>query len=221
MEIPMTAAAGMAPHDGSRLAAADESDIELGRSGMWLFLGTEVLFFGGLFVAYTWGRFTWPDGFADASRHTHVVIGTVNTGLLLTSSALVALAVLFSEAPEQRRNAGWLLAAAAALGIAFLGLKGFEYMKEFQEHLVPGLNFRLANEEGAVLFFVLYFVMTGLHALHLAIGVVVLGVFALGCHRERPWALPRRVEIAGLYWHFIDVVWIVLYPLLYLVSRHA
>jgi cytochrome c oxidase subunit 3 len=186
---------------------------------MWVFLASEVLFFGGLFMAYTYGRSHWPGGFAAASHETHVVLGTVNTALLLTSSALVALAVACDELDADRRWVARLLAASAALGIAFMVIKGIEYRKEWLEHLVPGAQFRLRDAAGAELFFVLYFLTTGLHAVHLSVGIVVLAAFAWGTHGGRPWALPRRVEAAGLYWHFVDVVWIFLYPLIYLGGR--
>ena len=194
-------------------AETRDHDALTAQLGMWVFLASEVLFFGGLFAAYAYGRVHWPDGFAAASHETHVVLGTVNTALLLTSSALVALAV------DGRARAAWLLTGACARGLAFMAIKGIEYRKEWLEHLVPGADFRLHGTPGAELFFVLYFLVTGLHAVHLTIGIVVLGVFAWGSHRARPWALPRRIEAAGLYWHFVDIVWIFLYPLIYLGGR--
>jgi cytochrome c oxidase subunit III len=196
------------------------ADPDPGRLGMWIFLATELLFFGGVFAAYLYGRRAWPQGFGLASRHTDVVLGTLNTGLLLSSSALVALAVACAQHVRQARWTARLLALAAALGIAFLVVKGLEYHKEWHEGLFPGPGFALADTEGAELFFMLYFSATALHALHLAIGVAVLVVFAWACARGRPWADARHVEIAALYWHFVDVVWIFLYPLLYLVERH-
>jgi cytochrome c oxidase subunit 3 len=195
------------------MSSADRPDEFTGPMGMWVFIASEVLFFGGLLVAYTYGRSHFPDGFAAASHETHVVIGTVNTALLLTSSACVALAV------ASTRRASLLLAAACALGLAFLALKGIEYTKEWHEHLVPGASFRLRDTPGAQLFFVLYFLTTGLHAVHLTIGIAVLAAFAWGTHRGRTWARPPHVEVAGLYWHFVDVVWIFLYPLIYLGGR--
>jgi cytochrome c oxidase subunit 3 len=187
--------------------------------GMWVFLASEVLFFGGLFVAYAYGRMHWPEGFAAASRQTHVALGTVNTALLLTSSALVALAVACGEARERRAWVARLLSASCLLGLAFLALKGVEYRKEWLEHLVPGPHFGPTGRQGAELFFVLYFLVTGLHAVHLTVGIGVLGVFAWGSHRARAWAQASRIEAAGLYWHFVDVVWIFLYPLIYLGGR--
>jgi cytochrome c oxidase subunit 3 len=187
--------------------------------GMWVFLASEVLFFGGLIAAYTYGRSHWPEGFAAAGHETHVVLGTVNTALLLTSSAFVAMAVAWGEERGKQRRIAWLLAAACALGVAFMAIKGVEYRKEWLEHLVPGPHFRMAGVRGAELFFVLYFLITGLHAVHLTIGIAVLAVFAWGAHRAKPWAEPRRIDAAGLYWHFVDVVWIILYPLIYLGGR--
>jgi cytochrome c oxidase subunit III len=200
-------------------AARHEPDELTGPFGMWVFLASEVLFFGALLVAYAYGRSHWPAGFAAASRETHVVIGTVNTALLLTSSALVALAVALGETRERRGRVPLLLWGACALGLAFIALKGVEYAKEFHEHLVPGASFRLQDESGAQLFYVLYFLATGLHAVHLTIGIAILAVFAHGSRRSRPWASAPRIEAAGLYWHFVDVVWIFLYPLIYLGGR--
>lgn len=192
------------------------ADPELGRLGVWLFLATELLFFGGLLLAYAMVRARWPEGVALAASRTHVVLGTVNTALLLTSSAVVAAAVLRGER-RGRPAAG--LAIAALLGLAFLALKGVEYTMEWHERLLPGPGFALAGQPGAELFFMLYWTATALHALHLAIGVGLLAALAWGSHRLSAWAPPRRVEAAGLYWHFVDLVWIVLYPLIYLAGR--
>jgi cytochrome c oxidase subunit 3 len=196
------------------------TDPDTGKLGMWIFLASEVLFFGGLFVAYLYGRSHWPAGFALASRHTDVFLGTLNTGVLLTSSALVALAVACEEHPGARRWTANLLWATAVLGLAFLVIKGLEYHQEWREHLWPTADFALARTAGAEEFFALYFVATGLHAVHLGIGVVLLAVFARARRLRRDWADAHHIEIVALYWHFVDIVWIFLYPLIYLVSRH-
>ena len=186
--------------------------------GMWVFIGSELLFFGGLLASYFYGRLRWPHGFGVASQHTHVFIGTTNTAVLLTSSAFIALAVACAQHPAHRRWTARLLWVTAALGLVFVGLKGYEYWKEWTEGLVPGAGFTLA-EGGAQLFFMLYFVMTGIHALHLLIGISVVGIFARGSARRRPWVTPERIEAVALYWHFVDIVWIFLYPFIYLLQR--
>jgi cytochrome c oxidase subunit 3 len=185
--------------------------------GMWVFIASELLFFGPLLFGYFYLRVHYPEASAAASRHTDFVLGTVNTAVLLTSSFLIALAGHAAEG-GRRRRARWLLAATAALGLAFLAIKGWEYHAEFTEHLFPGRGFHPSHGgvaqdmPGMELFFILYFATTGLHALHLTIGIVLCLWLALRL-REEP------VEIVGLYWHFVDVVWIFLYPLLYLVGR--
>jgi cytochrome c oxidase subunit 3 len=189
--------------------------------GMWVFLSTEVLFFGGLFSAYVVGRVLYPEAFAAASRHTDVVIGTVNTAVLLTSSLTMALAVRASWLGRQRAVT-WLLLATLMLGLVFLGLKAVEYTKDYHEHLVPALNFAVDDPREAQikLFFILYFLTTGLHAIHLTVGVgVVATLIVMNVRGRFSKAYHTPVEIAGLYWHFVDIVWIFLYPLLYLVSR--
>lgn len=195
-------------------------DPDAGKLGMWVFLASEVLFFGGLFVAYLYGRTHFPSGWAAASRHTDVLLGTVNTAVLLTSSAAVALAVACEQDERQRRWTARLLSLTAALGVVFLVLKGLEWHDEWREHLVPGPGFAL-HVAGAQQFFALYFLMTGLHGVHMICGIAALGVLARARSRGRTWASAREFEVAALYWHFVDVVWIFLYPLLYLVNRHA
>jgi len=191
--------------------------------GIWVFLATEVLFFGGLILAYCVYRMLHSDGFAEAGRHTEIVIGTANTAILLTSSALVAWAVMITKL-DQGRIAGLLLWGAAAIGVLFLILKGIEYSIEYREGLVPGLKFTYSEAyPGAVsLFFAFYFVATGLHALHILIGVVVLSVIGI---RARQGAYSERyhapMTVAGLYWHFVDVVWIFLFALIYLPGRSS
>jgi cytochrome c oxidase subunit 3 len=189
--------------------------------GMWVFLATEVLFFGGLILGYSVYRFMYPEGFAEAARHTQIAIGSANTAILLTSSFFVAWAVSIVRLGAGR-IAAMLFAAAAALGCAFLVLKGVEYRIEYNEHLVPGyfLSFRGPNATSAWLFFSFYFVATGIHALHVGIGIVVLIVIAL---RARGGAYSDRYHapatVAGLYWHFVDLVWVFLFALIYLPGR--
>jgi cytochrome c oxidase subunit 3 len=193
--------------------------------GMWVFLASELLFFGPLLFGYVYLRLRFPDACAHASRHTDFLLGTLNTAVLLTSSFTMALAGAAANA-GQRRRALRLLVATAALGLLFLVIKGWEYHAEFAEHLFPGPGFhpRDAGAEplmhGMELFFLLYFALTGLHALHLIAGIVACLLVALRLRRPPPaGAGPEAVELAGLYWHFVDLAWIFLYPLLYLVGR--
>jgi cytochrome c oxidase subunit 3 len=199
---------------------ADSERDERATLGMWVFLATELLFFGVLFLAYAYGRAAWPRGFAAAGRYTDVVLGTLNTALLLTSSATAAWAVLCAERDASKTRTARLLAATAALGVAFIVVRGIEYRGELREGLFPGEGFRLAGTPGAELFFMLYWVVTGLHAVHLCVGIVLFAALASAVRRSRAWAGARQVDVAALYWHFVDVVWIFLYPLLYLVERH-
>jgi cytochrome c oxidase subunit 3 len=208
----------------AQAAAPPFSDLEqqadAARLGMWIFLATEVLFFGPLFMGYIYGRMHFGDAFAAASRHTDVVLGTINTAVLLTSSFTMALAVE-ARRGNASRLARRLLFATALLGVVFLAIKGFEYRSEWHEHLVPGPGFEFgpAQFHGAEIFFYLYFVMTGLHALHLTIGILVTIALAVMLTHDAKKASRDRVEVAGLYWHFVDVAWIFLYPVLYLVGR--
>src|SRR5437773_3151287 len=189
--------------------------------GMWVFLTTETLFFGVLFFAYVIARLRFPEAFAAAGRHTDLVLGTINTAVLLTSSLTMALAVRVA-ALRRRRLGAIFLGVTAALGIAFLSIKGFEYRSEYLQLLVPGADFRFdaVLRQGAALFFGLYFVMTGVHAVHLAIGIAITGSIAVRLLRSGLAAqTPLSIEMAGLYWHFVDIVWILLYPALYLIAR--
>jgi cytochrome c oxidase subunit 3 len=200
----------------------DHAQQDFARSfGMWVFLSSELLFFGPLLFGYLYLRMHHPEATGMASRHTDMLLGTVNTAVLLTSSFCMALAGHAAQKGNDmrdRRRAARLLALTAALGIVFLAIKGVEWHQEFDEHLFPGAGFHpsdgrdLGTVHGMELFFLLYFAATGLHALHLFIGVSA----CLWLMRS-----PRAeaVELAGLYWHFVDVVWIFLYPLLYLTLR--
>ena len=191
--------------------------------GMWVFLVTEVMFFGGLFLAYVVYRGSFPHAFAAASRELDIVLGTTNTALLLASSLTMALAVRAAQL-GRRLPLVVFLALTMALGSVFLGIKMYEYHHKFVEGLFPGGAFRFSGPEAphAEMFFCLYFAMTGLHALHMVIGLGVLAVMLVLGARGRFGPLYHNpVECAGLYWHFVDIVWIFLFPLLYLVGRHA
>jgi len=189
--------------------------------GMWVFLATELMFFGPLFLAYAYGRLEFGAGFADASRHTHIWIGTINTVVLLTSSVFMAFAVRAAQLGA-RKVASVLLWVTAAMGAVFLALKGIEYWKEYQEHLVPWLDFRFDSKHltAAKFFYFIYFAMTGLHAVHLTIGIGIALVFAIRL-QKRDSPSDSSVEIGGLYWHFVDAIWVFLFPLIYLLERHG
>ncbi len=199
-----------------------EQKAETARAGMWVFIATEVMFFGGLILAYTVGRLWYPHAFAAGSARLNLPAGTFNSIILIFSSFVILLA-LQSFRRGARLPTLWFLAVTWFLGLVFLAIKGFEYRSEWQEHLVPGLDFRIAGLDlgPAQLFFFFYFVMTGLHAVHLMIGLGVIAVLFLWIvvRRNAP-ANPMPLEIAALYWHFVDVVWVFLFTLLYLL-RHA
>jgi cytochrome c oxidase subunit III len=191
--------------------------------GMWVFLVTEVMFFGGLFLAYVVYRWSFPRAFAAASRELDIVLGTTNTAVLIASSLTMALAVRSAQRGKRRPLVLFLL-LTMVLGSAFLGIKTYEYHHKFVEGLVPGAAFHFEGPEAAhaEIFFCLYFAMTGLHALHMIIGLGVLAVMLVLGARGRFGPLYHNpVECSGLYWHFVDIVWIFLFPLLYLVGRHG
>ena len=183
---------------------------EAGMLGMWAFLATELLFFGPLFFGYVHGRLTSPAAFVSGSHHMHIVLGTLNTAILMTSSLTMALAVRAAQHGNTvvRR---WLL-LTMVLGAAFLGIKGSEYWMEASE---------VAKASGAELkFYFLYFAKTGLHAIHLTIGIGVVAWLWRHARRfGREYHAP--IEVSGLYWHFVDVVWVFLYPMFYLLERYS
>lgn len=187
--------------------------------GMWGFLATEVLFFGVLFASYIVYRMYFPQAYLEASAHLYRWLGATNTAVLLASSFTMALAVHAAATDNSRASAGWL-AVTVALGAAFMGIKAVEYYLDYKDQLVPVLNWHYegaADERHVKMFAILYFVMTGLHALHVTVGVgllSVLAVFAWRHHYSAAYYTP--VEMSGLYWHFVDIVWIFLFPLLYL-----
>jgi cytochrome c oxidase subunit III len=193
---------------------------EASNLGMWAFLLTEVMFFGGLFVAYTVYRTAYLAGFIAGSQHLNVLLGTLNTAVLLSSSLTMALAVHAAQEGHTRPLIRFLL-CTMFLGLVFLGIKGYEYTLEYHESLVPALNFAYTGLHASQvkLFMVFYFVMTSLHALHMLIGLGLLTVLVILAWRGRfSTEYHTPVEVIGLYWHFVDIVWIFLYPLLYLVG---
>lgn len=190
--------------------------------GMWAFLATEILFFGALFLAYIVYRMQYPEGWALASQKLDVMLGAVNTVFLIGSSLTMALAVRHAHLGE-KKNVIVFLGLTIFLGAVFLGIKGVEYSHKFHEHLVPGANFFFPDYPGAgpELFFSLYFAMTGLHAVHMIGGIVGIFILMWMTYRGefcKEYSTP--IEMMGLYWHFVDIVWIFLFPILYLVLRH-
>lgn len=205
-------------------AALREPWEEIGRQreaatlGIWVFLASEVLFFGGLFAGYAVARLLNGSEFIDAMRHTDIWYGTVNTAVLLTSSLTMAVAAQTAGA-GYRSMARRCFVATAALGLLFLVLKGFEYHKDIVDGLAPGAQFML-RPAAAQVFFSFYWVMTGLHAVHLVIGIVLVSRLAvLSARTAFPLQSSPQIEVTALYWHLVDVIWIILYPLLYLGGR--
>ena len=200
-----------------------EQQQEAATLGMWVFLMTEILFFGGLFLVYTIYRTWYPEAFAAASHHLDIPLGTINTAVLIGSSLTMALAVHAAQA-NSRNGIIVFIVLTMILGAVFLGIKGIEYSHKFHEHLVPGPGFQFDAPHAlhAQIFFSLYFVMTGLHALHMIIGLgLMIWMLVWAYNGPLGDGYYSPVEIVGLYWHFVDIVWIFLFPLLYLIGRHG
>ncbi len=190
--------------------------------GMWLFLLTEIMFFGGLFTAYVVYRSLYPDAFAHGSHHLDITLGAINTVVLIASSFTMVLAVHAAQTDRPGRTFAALL-ATITLGTVFLVIKGFEYHHKFVEGLVPGplWSYTAPDAKQQELFISIYFAMTGLHATHMVIGIGILAWLAAKAWRGTfSSSYYNPVECAGLYWHFVDIVWIFLFPLLYLLGRH-
>ena len=191
--------------------------------GMWIFLITEVMFFGGMFTAYTVYRRAYSDAFAVASSSLNVTIGAINTAVLLVSSFTMVMAVRAAQL-GQRRMIVLFLVLTLIFGGIFLGVKAYEWNEKFEQHHVPGPSFHFDGvppKGHAQLIFSLYFAMTGLHAAHMVIGVGLISWLIWLAHQGRFTAeYNTPVDIAGLYWHFVDIIWIFLFPLLYLIDRH-
>ena len=185
--------------------------------GMWVFLATEVMFFGGLFLAFAVARFLHADSFSQAAKHLDVVAGSINTAILLTSSFTTALAVEALKQDNKRRAINLLL-ISIGLGSVFLAIKGYEYHEKWTEGLLPGTTFT-GDQPAVQLFFLLYFILTGFHALHLlvALGVAAVMVWLLNTSRVTPMRY-MPMEVSALYWHFVDIVWVFVFPILYLIG---
>ncbi len=189
--------------------------------GMWAFLVTEVMFFGALFLAYTLYRWAYQTDFFYAAAELDRTLGAVNTTILLISSFTMVLAVHFAQL-KNKKAVLINLALTVGAAVAFLGVKSVEYKAKFAHHLYPGPNFEWhgeGNPNVIQLFYSLYFVMTGLHAIHIIIGIIAIGCLAYLHFREAPSVKDDFVptEMVGLYWHFVDLVWIFLFPLYYLI----
>ena len=187
--------------------------------GLWTFLATEILFFGGLFVSYTVYRLNYHQAFVIGSHHLNYWIGTINTGVLLTSSLFMALADRAIKL-DRRSALRWCLIATWLLGAIFLGLKFYEYGEKYHEHMIPGASFGFHGRWApqVELFIFLYFAMTGLHAMHMIGGLTAIAWLLWLDHRRKLTRMHHApVEMVALYWHFVDCVWVFLYPLLYLI----
>jgi len=194
--------------------------------GMWIFLITEIMFFGGMFAVYIVYRSWYPDVFAIASSSLNEIIGALNTGVLLLSSFTMVMAVRAGQLAQQKMIVIFLILTLLFGGV-FLGVKAYEWNEKFEEHHIPGqAAFHLdgvhPEDQGhAQLFFSIYFAMTGLHALHMVIGVgILLTLIVLARKGRFSASYYTPVDVAGLYWHFVDIIWIFLFPLLYLIDRH-
>ena len=202
--------------------------------GMWVFIAQEILFFGGMLCAYAIYRNLYYDAFAAGSHHLDVPLGTINTAVLICSSLTMALGVHAAALGKRKATVVFLL-LTIVLGSVFLGIKVVEYADKFENHLVPGAHYSAEHLRGAhgepltadvalhsQLFFALYFGLTGLHALHMIIGIPIIALMAWKAWRGQfSPAYYTPVEITGLYWHFVDIVWIFLVPLLYLSPHHV
>ncbi len=219
-----TATAGLAHHFDSYAQQREASSL-----GMWLFLITEIMFFGGMFFAYTLYRWKYPLAFQAGSHELDIALGAFNTAVLIGSSLTMALAVRSAQLGKSKKIALFLI-LTILLGGTFLGVKVVEYSAKIEHHLVPGPNYHFVGHGKAIgpedvkhteMFFSLYFAMTGTHALHMIIGIAIM-LFMIPLARRGYWDANNYnfVEGFGLYWHFVDIVWIFLFPLLYLIGRH-
>lgn len=189
------------------------------RFGMWAFIASEVLFFGAILMAYTYVRTLHPAAFVAAAHETNLWFGGANTAILITSSFTMVMGSKAADL-DLRSTAAALLAVTAALGVAFLVVKGFEYREDINERLVPGQDFKLADP-AAQIFFSFYWGITGIHALHLTIGIALVGRLAWLLWRNRLGTRSPQIEVTSLYWGFVDMVWITVFPLIYLAGARS
>jgi cytochrome c oxidase subunit III len=204
-----------------------EQQHEVAVLGMWVFLATELMVFGALFTGYAVYRAEFPHEFAAGSRKLNIWFSGINTVVLLSSSLTMALGVYGAQL-GRRNFVMTCLALTALLGTAFLVIKAFEYHNDYVEELVPGLAFddqewkAPLRPEKVKLFLMFYYIMTGLHAVHLVIGIVLIAVLTIRAWRgEFTPQYYGPIEVGGLYWHFVDVVWLFLLPLLYLAAQRG
>ena len=220
----------------------EEQQREAGSFGMWLFLLTEIMFFGGMFFAYLLYRNWYYDAFVPASNTLNIGMGAANTAILITSGFFMALGVWAAEV-RKRKMLVWMLVLTTVFGVAFLGVKYFEYKEKYELHHIPGASFDISAfvnppidaktgrpgqnpippdmAQKTQIFFFLYFAMTGMHALHMIIGIGLLVWLIWRANRgEFSAGYVAPIENFGLYWHFVDIVWLFLFPLLYLINRH-
>jgi len=191
--------------------------------GMWTFIITEVMFFGGLFLGYALYRVQNPIAYMQGSHHLDITLGAFNTVVLIMSSLTMAMAVHSVQLGKGRKLILYLV-LTLFLGSVFLGVKAIEYSHKFHEHLVPGAHFMPegAHAPGLELYFCYYFLMTGMHAIHMIIGVVgLLILIGMSVRGRFSVTYNSPVEMFGIYWHFVDIIWIFLFPLLYLIGRHV
>jgi len=195
---------------------------ETAKLGMWAFLATELLLFSGLFLTALVTRVLHPDSVTAAALHLKFWIGATNTAILICSSLTMSVAIELSRMGRQRWMVRFMV-LTAMIGIIFMMLKGYEYLEDYREHVMPFLpNYRyeLAGDPASRLFIDLYFITTGLHALHLTVGICLMLVMAALASREGFLENHfNRIEIVGLYWHFIDLIWMIVFPTLYLLNR--
>ena len=202
--------------------ATPEQQMDADTLGMWTFLITEVLFFGGMFASYAVYRNMYYGAFASTSRYMDVTLGAANTAVLICSSLTMAMSVRAAQLSKRTELIRYLI-LTIIFGTAFLGVKAFEYHSKYVEHLIPGLGFQYEHfpqyEHNAQILFFLYFAMTGMHAVHMIVGLGLLAWLVWGAYRNKFNSFYfSPVEMIGLYWHFVDIVWIFLFPLLYLIG---